>query len=402
MHIFLDLSRLLWRAERFAPTGIDRVELAYAKHLIATRRDGVSFAGYWGRLGLLPDDRAAAFIEALDAVWSGAAIDRAARARTAILARGLRARLMLRGPAPLYRRAHAHGGGFVYLLVSHQGLVRPSALLRFKARTGARFVCLVHDLIPIKHPEYVRWGDARRHRRRMATVANLADSVIVNSAGTAAALERHFVEAGSTVPIRVAPLGIDSRPARPPPAAVGQSPYFVCVATIEPRKNHRLLLDVWRELAGAREAAPRLVLIGRRGLRSRKIIASIERSGLARGLIEEHNDLPDAAVARLVAGAQASLYPSLAEGYGLPVAEALALGVPVLCSDLPELREIGRDVPEYLDPLDRWAWRDEVLDYGRSLSLRRQAQLARLTRWRPPSWEQHFSRVEPLLDFAPV
>jgi glycosyltransferase involved in cell wall biosynthesis len=402
MQIFLDLSRLLWRAERFAPTGIDRVELAYAKHLIATRGDGVSFAGYWGRLGLLPDARAGAFIEALDAVWSGVTIDRAARARTAVLARRLRARLILRGPAPLYRRAHARGGGLVYLLVSHHGLVRPSALMRFKARTGARFVCLVHDLIPIKHPEYVRWGDARRHRRRMATVANLADGVIVNSAGTAAALERHFAEAGSTVPIRVAPLGIDLHSPRPLPAAVEQSPYFVCVATIEPRKNHRLLLDVWRQLAAAREAAPRLVLIGRRGLRSRRIIASIERSGLACGLIEEHNDLPDAAVARLVGGAQALLYPSLAEGYGLPVAEALALGVPVLCSDLPELREIGLDVPEYLDPLDRRTWREAVLDYARSSSLRRQAQLARLTRWRAPSWEQHFSRVQPLLDFAPI
>jgi glycosyltransferase involved in cell wall biosynthesis len=403
MHIILDLSRLLWRAERFAPTGIDRVELAYAKHLIATRRDRVNFAGHWGRLGLLPDDHSGAFIEALDAVWSGASIDRAARERTAVLARRLRARLLLRGPARLYGCARARGRDLLYLLVSHHGLVRPSALIRFKARTGARFVCLVHDLIPIKHPEYVRRGDARRHRRRMDTVANLADRVIVNSAGTAAALERHFAEAGSTAPIRVAPLGIDLRRSLRPPVAVGPSPYFVYVATIEPRKNHRLLLDVWRQLAAAAgSAAPRLVLIGRRGLRSRAIVESIERSGLADGLVEEHNDLPDAAVARLVAGAQASLYPSLAEGYGLPVAEGLALGVPVLCSDLPELREIGLDVPEYLDPLDRPAWRDAVLDYAKSASIRRQAQLARLTRWRPPSWEQHFSRVQPLIDFAPV
>ena len=86
----------------------------------------------------------------------------------------------------------------------------------------------------------------------------------------------------------------------------------------------------------------------------------------------------------------------------MPAAEALALGVPVLCSDLPELREIGRDVPEYLDPLDRRAWRDAVLDYAQTGSIRRQAQLARLTRWRPPSWERHFSQVEPLIDFAPV
>jgi glycosyltransferase involved in cell wall biosynthesis len=234
------------------------------------------------------------------------------------------------------------------------------------------------------------------------SVASLADRVIVNSAGTAAELAGHLAGAGSTAPIWVAPRGIDWRRSVRSPAAVDQSPYFVYVATIEPRKNHRLLLDVWRQLAAAGGAAPRLVLIGRRGLRSRRIVHSIERSGLARGLVEEHNELPDAAVARLVAGAQASLYPSLAEGYGLPVAEALALGVPVLCSDLPELREIGLEVPEYFDPLDRRAWRDAVLDYAWSASIRRQAQLARLTGWRPPSWEQHFSSVQPLLDLFAV
>src|SRR5215471_19952988 len=70
-HIFFDLSRLLWRSERFAPTGIDRVELAYARHLIATTRDRLSFVGWWGRFGPLPDNLAAAFVESLDALWSG-------------------------------------------------------------------------------------------------------------------------------------------------------------------------------------------------------------------------------------------------------------------------------------------------------------------------------------------
>jgi glycosyltransferase involved in cell wall biosynthesis len=402
-HILLDLSRLLWRAERFAPTGIDRVELAYAKHFMAPKHEHVSFTGHWGRLGLLPDNRAAAFIEALDAVWSGTLVDRRARARVAVLARSLRAQLLLRGEGPLYGRTRARGSRHVYLLVSHHGLVRPTALIRFKERTGARFVVLVHDLIPIKHPEYVRWGDPERHRRRMNTVARLADRVIVNSAGTAAALERHFEQAGRAVPIRVVPLGIDlCRPARPL-LAVAESPYFVCVATIEPRKNHLLLLDIWRDLAAMLGTnAPRLVLIGRRGWKSRKIIDLIEQSGLARSLVQEHNDLPDAAVARLVLGARALLYPSFAEGYGLPVAEALALGVPVLCSDLPELREIGCEVPEYLDPLDRSAWRDATLDYTQTASIRRQRQLLRLAGWRPPSWERHFSCVEPLIDLVPT
>ncbi len=400
-HILLDLSRLLWRAERFAPTGIDRVELAYAKHLIATEHDRLSFTGYWGRLGLLPDDRAQAFIQALDAVWSGSCIDRRARVRTAMLARRLRAQLLLYGEAPLYRRLRVRGGQAVYLLVSHQGLVRPGALTRFKKRTGTRFVVLVHDLIPIKHPEYVRPGDPGRHWRRMNTVARLADRVIVNSVGTAAELERHFERAGRNAPIRVAPLGIDLCPPCPPPLVGTERPYFVYVATIEPRKNHLLLLDIWRQLARALgSGAPRLLLIGRRGWKSRRIIGLIERSALAGSLVREHNNLPDAAVARLVAGARAALYPSFAEGFGLPVAEALALGVPVLCSDLPELREIGGDVPEYLDPLDRAAWRDAILDYAGPGSIRRQGQLTRLAGWRPPSWQQHFISVQPLLDFS--
>jgi glycosyltransferase involved in cell wall biosynthesis len=341
-------------------------------------------------------------VAALDAVWSGTAVDRAARERTAHLARKLRARLLMRGEAALYRRAGAGGGPPVYLLVSHHGLVRPAALVRFKERTGAHFVCLVHDLIPIRHPEYVRWGDAWRHRRRMNTVARLADRVIANSAGTAAALDRHFARAGRAAPIRVAPLGIDL-PLPSPATAPAASPYFVCVATIEPRKNHLLLLDVWRQLEAARGgAAPRLVLVGRRGWKSRKIILRLERSGPARALVEEHNNLPDGAVARLVAGARALLYPSFAEGYGLPVAEALALGVPVLCSDLPELREIGAEVPEYFDPIDRLAWRDAVLDYAETRSRRRQDQLARLRRWQPPSWERHFLEVAPLFDYAPA
>jgi glycosyltransferase involved in cell wall biosynthesis len=395
-HVFLDLSRLLWRAERFAPTGIDRVELAYAKHLAAFAPGHVSFTGHWGRLGLLPDRRAAAFIAALDAVWSGTAVDNAARERTRRLARRLRTDILFGGEARLYRRARARGGAAVYLLVSHHGLVWPAPLFRFKRRTGARLVCLVHDLIPISHPQYGRWGDAWRHRRRMDAVARLADRVIVNSAGTAVALERHLAAAGGKPPIRVAPLGLDlPRPQSPPAAA---SPYFVCIATIEPRKNHRLLIEVWRRLAARGGAAPRLVLIGRRGRRSGVVVAALERPEPLRHLVDEHNALPDAAVAGLVAGAKALVYPSFAEGFGLPVAEALALGVPVLCSDLPELRELGGDVPEYLDPRDRRAWHAAVIDYAAAQSPRREAQLARLRHWQPPSWEAHFRAVWPLLD----
>jgi glycosyltransferase involved in cell wall biosynthesis len=401
-HIVFDLSRLLWRAERLAPTGIDRVELAYARHLIGNARDRLSFVGWWGRFGLLPNHHATAFVESLDALWSGSYIDGELRNRTAAMAWMLRRHLLLRGEQSLYSQVEPDRDRLVYLLVSHHHLHRPGTIARFKERTGARFVIFVHDLIPIEFPEHVRRKQPERHHRRMDTVARLADAVIVNSADTGVALRRYFAARDWTIPVAVAPLGIDLGTAPGVHASGSERPYFVYIATVEPRKNHRLLVKVWQRLVTRLGAeAPRLILIGRRGWKNKAILGSIRRSPLLQSVVEEHTRLPDAAVARLLVGACASLYPSFAEGFGLPVAEALALGVPVLCSDLPALREVGREVPEYLHPDDVPGWEQAILDYARKGSLRRQAQLTRLAAWRAPSWEEHFRRLQPLIDAAP-
>lgn len=397
-HILFDISRLMWRATQFSPTGIDRVELAYARHLIDTAHDRLSFIGWWGRFGLLADADATAMVAALHALWSGSAVDPATGGTAGAIARRLRVQALLRGEAAVHARLAQIDGPVIYLLVSHHRLDRPAPLQRLKAR-GVRCVLLIHDLIPIEHPEHVLPGHEQLHRRRMDTVARLADHVIVNSADTGADLRRHLALLGAAVPTIVAPLGTDLRRSDAPAAAAAQRPYFICVSTIEQRKNHGLLLEVWRRLAamlGAR--APGLVLVGRRGWRSSRVTDAINASPALQSLVQEFNRLPDAAVSRLLGGAHALLYPSFAEGYGLPVAEALALGVPVLCSDLPALREVGGDVPEYLDPNDALGWLHMVLDYAQVDSHVRQAQLGRRTRWHPPRWEDHFAIVQPLLD----
>lgn len=81
----------------------------------------------------------------------------------------------------------------------------------------------------------------------------------------------------------------------------------------------------------------------------------------------------------------------------MPLVEALAHGVPVIASDLPVFREIAADVPDYLDPLDGPGWRAALLDYAQAHSPRRAAQLARMAHFQPPTWAQHFVRVEALL-----
>lgn len=399
-HIVLDLSRLMWRAARFAPTGIDRVELAYARHFIATAPDRLSFTGWRGRMGLLPQDDAIALVTTLDKLWSGSVVDADARDRVKALVRKLRWHALSRGEGPLHRHLARLGRPAVYLLVSHYRLHRPEAMKRLK-RAGVRVVMLIHDLIPITHPEQMPSWQARRHPMRMDAVARLADGVIVNSAGTGSALRQYLVRHNVTMPVVAAPLGLDlvaPRTAAGAPA-IATAPYFIYVGTIEPRKNHAVLVEAWRTVrASLGDAAPKLILVGRRGYKSGEIIDQIQSAAWMTGLFEEHNRLPDAEVVRFVSGARAAVYPSVAEGFGLPVAEALALGVPVICSDVSELREVGRDVPEYLDPRDAAAWARAIIDYAAPNSVSRHAQLDRLKTWQAPTWDAHFRLVEPLID----
>lgn len=400
-HVILDLSRLLWRAERFAPTGIDRVELAYARHLIAAMPDRLSFSGWWGRMSLLPNRETMQMIAGLDQIWSGATVDPEAHARVRRLTRQLRRHAFWRGERPLHAHARGLPEPVTYLLVSHYRLHRPGPLVRLKQHAHMRFVFLIHDLIPIHLPEHVPPGHDARHRQRMGTVLRLADHVIANSSGTKAALNRIMLSSGVRVPVTVAPLGLDLRePVCDAPSA-GARPYFVCLSTIEPRKNHKLLLRIWRRLAALGDGAPRLVILGRRGWRGAEILGEIRQTPALRALVEVHENLPDRSVAAYLRGARALLNPSFAEGFGLPVAEALSLGVPVICSDLEELREVGGAAPEFLDPCDDAIWYQTIRDYAAPDSVPRARQLARIASWQPTSWDGHFEAVMPLLRQIP-
>jgi glycosyltransferase involved in cell wall biosynthesis len=84
--------------------------------------------------------------------------------------------------------------------------------------------------------------------------------------------------------------------------------------------------------------------------------------------------------------------PSFAEGYGMPVAEALSVGTPVICSDIAALREVGGLVPDYLDPLDGPGWRAAILDHA-TLGPRYRTQMAHLAAWRAPTWDAHMAIV---------
>ncbi len=394
--IALDLSRLLSRAGRGTPTGIDRVELAYAEHLVA---DGASscFTALTasGRLGLLPQRAAEQLIAAIGAEWGGTLDPPYPDRQVRQIARQVRIGLLAGRERALLSQLRTAKARPVYLLVSHHHLERSGLIARLKERSAARFICLVHDLIPIEFPEYAKPGQAEHHLRRIETAARFADAVIVNSRVTRDALQPHLDRAGRAPPVLVAPFGADLPAARVEGEPRFERPYFVYVSTIEARKNHLLLLNLWRWMAtDLGERTPLLVLVGARGWETENVVDMLERCPVLRGAVIEHNALPDAEMVRLLKGARALLLPSFAEGFGFPLIEGLELGVPALCSDIAALRETGGPVPEFFNPLDGPGWRAAILDYAASRSPRREAQLARLARWEPPRWEDHFAIVD--------
>src|SRR6266481_9868874 len=173
-------------------------------------------------------------------------------------------------------------------------------------------------------------------------------------------------------------------------------PYFLVCGTIEPRKNHLLLLNLWREFGRSLGSlAPKLILAGARGWENENILDMLERCPQIRDHVIEAPGLSTPSLKRLIDNARAVLMPSFAEGYGLPVAEALTAGAPVLASDLPSLRAMNGAEITWLDPLDGLGWLAAIRRLAEAPTHWMQA-----TRERPlPAFssEIYFRRVEAFL-----
>ena len=227
----------------------------------------------------------------------------------------------------------------------------------------------------------------------LMTVSKLASLAIVNSDESRRAVRRALADRGARAPdMEVVPLGVDDAflGASTQGPVNAQSPYFLYVGTIEPRKNLLFLLSVWRRLVERLGAgAPRLLLAGRRGWENENIVDVLERSRALAPFVAEVSDLTDGGLAALMAGAVALVAPSFAEGFGLPVVECLAVGTPAVVSDIAAHREVGSDMVLYADPVDGPSWISAIemlMDPQARLSTEMRAKIAR---YRPMTWKAH-------------
>jgi glycosyltransferase involved in cell wall biosynthesis len=417
--IAFDVTHLVSRLNQRATTGIDRVDLAYARHFSASA--GFACGLHYGLRSphVFDETRVRRLVDrfsrkvgdadtsARELLWedlrawikdAAAGDDWPETPPHRGVDEGWRAYLdqcAMRVIADYHVRAPKNA---IYLNVAQSGTEFQSFYEWLGRRPDILPVFLVHDLLPLDYPEYFLGGHESRFSRSIQTVIRFARAVIT----TSEVVHDRLIAEYERFDVKPPPILVQHFPS---PLGTGRStededpdlqaePYFVMVATIEPRKNHQMILNLWREMGSS---APKLVLVGANGWENETVVNLLTRAPALRRRVRHVSGLSRRALRKLVANSRALLMPSFAEGYGLPVVEALSLGVPTLCSDIPIFHETAGDSALFISPLDGNRWKQTIEDLACLHSPARLDALARTRDFEAPTEDGYFTKIEGFL-----
>ncbi len=246
--------------------------------------------------------------------------------------------------------------------------------------TRCRRVTTFHDLQHKKHPEYFRWFDLPFWQILLWASAHASRAVIAPSEATRKDLLHYYrLDEDS---IRVVPHGVEpefqaigrERAGPSPPAQTKK--LLLCVSTLHPHKNLDRLVQAFQRFH-ARHPGYELVIAGLRGFFAEKLERTIELADLTK-VVRLTGWIPREDLYALYGRAAAFVYPSRFEGFGMPVLEAMAAGIPMACSNIPPLKEVAGDCAVYFPPEDE----ELMLDALERIAFD-EAERARLTREGP-------------------
>ena len=241
-------------------------------------------------------------------------------------------------------------------------------------RAGVCVGVYLYDLIPITHPEYCGDQNISEFSFALGDGLNAFDFALTISEYVAGDVRKFLQKQGlRNIPIEAVPLAhqIHDGPATSmvhgwtgPIASLKDRPFVLMVCTIEARKNHIYLYSVWKALIEEGLDPPDLVFVGRFGWRVNDLRVMLEGTGFLGGRIHVLHDLFDADLEMLYRSCLFTAFPSITEGWGLPVGESLAHGRPCVASSTSSIPEVGGDLVDYIDP---WNVHDGVRVFKRMI-----------------------------------
>jgi glycosyltransferase involved in cell wall biosynthesis len=238
--------------------------------------------------------------------------------------------------------------------------IHPNYFLRLrnaKARSGIRFLPFVHDCVPALMPQFCVEGTVRDYSDWLLGVFFHADGYLVNSKSTAADLSRIAGLLGHRI-LSPQVVRLDGGFSPVVPVSSGKvrpcrtlEPFVLFVSTFEPRKNHLLAFKAWLELIERRglRYTPRLVCVGQRGWKDEAAISLLRSNKALQRRVRILSGIGDPELTELYRQCLFTLYPSIYEGWGLPVTESLCHGKVPLLSAVAALPEAGGDFAEYFE-----------------------------------------------------
>ena len=272
-------------------------------------------------------------------------------------------------------------------------VIEPAHFGPFNLPHRIKRVTVIHDLTPILFPAYHRFHSQLLQKIFLKVILKRSHLVLTNSAHTRKDVEGHYPFCkGKTEDIllgRDTFFKLDTDP-------IEEEPYFLNVGTIEPRKNLNVLLKGWEEYRRRNGPVKRLVIAGAPGWKSNDFYQSLKDHPFADS-IELKGYLPKETLRRHYANAMAFIYPSLYEGFGFPILEALSCGCHVICSDTSSHPEVGGDYAGYFPPQDTAQLVDLMMAVDNTYISSEKVH-ARIAWADTFSWEKYVSTLVPLLE----
>lgn len=267
-------------------------------------------------------------------------------------------------------------------------------LIKKHIRLHLKFLC--HDLIPMNHPEFAVPGAVEPFTRYVNQLVEVADYFYCNSQYTKNELVEYYRKINKEAPpMSIVTLGCDvksvdkqGRISKFIEYLISQ-PYILFVSTIEVRKNHELIYDMYLKLLDMGvNNLPKVCFLGRRGWRVEKLLKNLDEDPKTKHLIFIADNVSDAELVTLYENCWFTIYPSFTEGYGLPVAESLLFGKYCLSSNGGSLPEAGGDYIDYINPYDLDKWCEKFLFLINNPDYIAKKEQHIKEHYRPVSWEQ--------------
>lgn len=282
-----------------------------------------------------------------------------------------------------------------------------SYLLPRLKNNQVRIIVLIHDIIPIRFPQYMIGQTLMRFMEFLMAHMTYADDIVVTTNFVESDVKQLFRELGlKEKPIHKIPLGADFSFGDDKASSnetvdtsivqkLSDKKFILSVGTIEPRKNHKVIVDAYETKLA--KLGVDVVLVGNVGWEMEGLIDRIKSNNKFDNGIYIFSGINDATLNYLYQSAYMVVFPSYIEGFGLPTIEALISGIPVACSDIPVMREVGGEYCDYFHPDDPSALISIVEKYVQNPALYTQKREQLANDYIPPTWKLTADRLYKLI-----